>query len=315
MVTEHSLVVHSNMITRAAYRLTPYESRIILTAISMVPHDRMPSDDVIYRVTAKDLIALGTDSCHVYGALRDAADKLFDRSVVIRENGQIRRFRWVQEVVYEEGDGSIGLRFSKPMLPFLSEVKAAFTKYRLIEIAGLNSEYAIRIYQICAQYRDTGWCTLSLAELRDALELGEKYSGIGMFRQKVLDTAVKQINSSSTAAFTIAYDLMKTGRRYTDVKFQIRDRRSTTPHKFDLTEKQADKYALKLLLDEKVWMNFYAMAHRNGLSLTGVIDHFESGKRTSEWLRTDDHAQLALPYLLQVGFTFKKKRPSSNSNS
>lgn len=309
MVTEHSLVVHSNMITRAAYRLTPYETRIILTAISMVPHDRMPSDEVIYRVTAKDLIALGTNSCHVYGALREAADKLFDRSVVIRENGQIRRFRWVQEVVYEEGDGSIGLRFSKPMLPFLSEIKAAFTKYRLIEIAGLSSEYAIRIYQICAQYRDTGWCSLPLAELRETLEVGQKYSGIGMFRQKVLDTAVKQINASPTAAFNVSYELMKTGRRYTDVKFQIRDRKSTT-RKLNLTEKQASTFALKLLLDDKVWMNFYGMARKNGLSLTGVVDKFEAGKKTSSWLLADDHAQLALPYLLQVGFTFKKRRPS-----
>ena len=48
MVTQKSMVVHSNSITRATYRLSVVESRVILTAISQMGQDEQPSDDHYY---------------------------------------------------------------------------------------------------------------------------------------------------------------------------------------------------------------------------------------------------------------------------
>ena len=300
MISAHSLVVHSNQITRAAYRLSAVESRIVLTAISKIPHHAKPTDDAVYWCTSSDLVDLGSDPKSVYRQLREASDLLFERAITLPTGSGSRKFRWVQEVFYEPDNGRIGLRFSKPMLPFLTEVQSAFTKYKLLDIKGLTSEYAIRLYAMCAQYADTHWMTMSLKELRDCLELGNKYSGLTMFKTKVLDVAVKQINDSENASFKVRYKLEKTGRTFTDVKFTILPKNEKKALK--LTAKQAFYFASLLLADQTVWPSFYGIARANGLDLHGIQDSMVCAEKTANWLKAPAHVQLVLEQLSKVGF-------------
>ena len=309
MISENSLVVHSNQITRAAYRLTAVESRIVLTAISKIPHHTKPTDDAIYWCTSSDLVDLGSDPKSVYKQLREASDLLFDRAITLPTETGSRKFRWVQEVLYESSNGRIGLRFSKPMLPFLTEVQSAFTKYKLLDIKGLTSEYAIRLYAMCAQYADTHWMTMTIKELRDALELGNKYSGLTMFKAKVLDSAIKQINESEHTAFTVKYKLSKTGRTFTDIKFTITPKSKASEDKtLQLSEKQAFYFASKLLNDQTVWPSFYGVARRSGLDLQGISDGFACAEKTAKWLSDPAHAKLSIEYLKKVGFNDKSSK-------
>lgn len=300
MISDSSLVVHSNHVTRAAYRLTAIESRIILTAISKIPHNCKPSDDDVYWCTSADLVELGSVKNCVYKQLKDASETLFHRSITLPHGAGSRAFHWVQEVFFEPENGRIGLRFSKPMLPFLTEVQSAFTKYKLLDIKGLTSEYAIRLYAMCAQYADTHWMTMSLKELRDCLELGNKYSGLTMFKTKVLDVAVKQINDSENASFKVRYKLEKTGRTFTDVKFTILPKNEKKALK--LTAKQAFYFASLLLADQTVWPSFYGIARANGLDLHGIQDNMVCAEKTANWLKAPAHVQLVLEQLSKVGF-------------
>jgi plasmid replication initiation protein len=305
MISENSMVVHSNQITRAAYRLSVVESRIILSAISRIPRNVKPSDDALYWCTSSDLVDLGSDPKSVYKQLREASDLLFDRAITLPTEEGSRKFRWVQEVFYEPANGRIGLRFSKPMLPFLTEVQSAFTKYKLLDIKGLTSEYAIRLYAMCAQYADTHWMSMTIKDLREALELGSKYSGLTMFKAKVLDSAIKQINESEHTAFTVKYKLSKTGRTYTDIKFTITPKsksKASEEKTLQLSEKQAFYFASKLLDDQSVWNAFYGVARRAGLDLQGMSDGFACAEKTAKWLSDPAHAKLSIEYLKKVGF-------------
>lgn len=302
MISENSLVVHSNQITRAAYRLTAVESRIVLTAISKIPHHAKPTDDAVYWCTSSDLVDLGSDPKSVYKQLREASDLLFERAITLSTEAGSRKFRWVQEVFYEPNNGRIGLRFSKPMLPFIVEVKEAFTKYKLLDLRGLTSEYAIRLYAMCAQYADTHWMTMSIKELRDCLELGNKYSGLTMFRTKVLDAALKQINESENASFKVRYKLEKTGRTYTDIKFTITPKGKKGKKNLKLSAKQSFYFASTLLNDQTVWPSFYGVARQHGLDLQGMSDRMACAEKTAKWLSDPAHVELVLEHLKKVGF-------------
>lgn len=304
MPDESSLVVHSNQITRAAYRLSAVESRIVLTAISKIPHNSKPSDDALYWCSVRDLVDLGSEVKNAYQQIKEASDTLYERSIVMPYgNAGFTKFRWVQQVVYEPENARIGLRFSKPLLPYIVEVKEAFTKYRLLDIRGLTSEYAIRLYAMCAQYADTRWMTMTIKELREALELGNKYSVITSFKARVLDMAVAQINESEFTSFKIKYKLEKTGRSFTDIKFTITPKSKASKEKtLQLSEKQAFYFASKLLNDQAVWNAFYGVARRSGLDLQGISDGFACAEKTAKWLSDPAHAKLSIEYLKKVGF-------------
>jgi hypothetical protein len=124
---------------------------------------------------------------------------------------------WVQSVVYMEEEGRVCLRFNKDMLPYLSELSAQFTKYRLKNVAKMDSAYAIRLYELLAQWRDIGKREMALDWLRETFQLGGKYPSVKDFKKRVLDVALTQINEHSD--LTASYTQRKTGRNVTHLIF------------------------------------------------------------------------------------------------
>jgi plasmid replication initiation protein len=114
----------------------------------------------------------------------------------------------------------IGIRFSKPILPFISNLSREFTKYALSDIAGINSGYGIRIYELLVQYRQIGKREISVESLRSMLELGKKYPLFADFKKRVIDTAVDQINECSP--LSVSYEQKKTGRKVTHILFHLK---------------------------------------------------------------------------------------------
>lgn len=312
MDVPNAVVVYSNAINRASYRLSAVELRILKSAIAQIP--RADADpDAVYWVDAKDLVSLGSDAKAVYAQMRQAAEVLFMRYVTIRETEYTDTLHWVYRVRYSEGDGKIGLTFSPPLLPFLSELKKSFTQYKLIELAGMTSEYAIRLYDLCMQFQDTGWVDFSISDLQSAFKCGSSYStNITMFKRKVLDVAVKQINESEHTKIVIHYELLKTNRRFTDVRFTFRKREEEEkPKPLELTERQARNFAAKLVnaRENSCWDRFYGAARPKGLDLRGKGTE-ESIEKVAEFLRKPGMAEMAKPWLLEVGFNekFPKRR-------
>lgn len=306
------LVVISNSINRASYRLSVVETRVVLSAISKIPRDKEVSPDTVFWVNAQDLMDLGSRQKDVYAQLRDAADTIFDRQLCFNTEEGYRRVRWVSAIDYEEGNSRVGLKFSADMLPYLAQVKSSFTKYPLQDVRGLKSEYAIRIYTMLLQFRQTGWMTVSIDDLRIALELQGKYKSVSLFKMRVLDMAVDQINASEYTQLTVSYELIRVGRAFKEIRFTFKEKRKgtidtatielpPTIQPIQLSPKQATMFANKLL-DSEVWLKFYHVARPLGLNLLGVTDNRVSAQRVAKWLSDPNHAALVIDFLIKVGF-------------
>jgi len=163
-------IVKSNQVIEASYQLSAVEQRIVLAAISRIPKSQPITDDELYPVSVNELQSID------------------DKSI---------KMRWVQEIQFLDSQSIIGIRFSKPILPFISNLSREFTKYALSDIAGINSGYGIRIYELLVQYRQIGKREISVESLRSMLELGKKYPLFADFKKRVIDTAVDQINECS----------------------------------------------------------------------------------------------------------------------
>lgn len=222
----------ANALIEASYRLSLYEQRIILICLGQVSPDAPLTDQQMYTVTAQDLAELTDVSLgSAYENLREAAERLFDRRITLdyEPNGggkidNVRVARWTQEVIYQRGSGCIALRFSTPLIPYLSQLTKQFTRYALSDVAKMNSPYAIRLYELLWQWKGIGARELEIAWLRNALELGDAYPSIKDFKRWVLDPSVAQINELTP--LSVAWTQRKTGRVVTHLMFTFTEKKA-----------------------------------------------------------------------------------------
>ena len=220
---KNNLIVKSNQVIEASYTLTTIEQRLILSAIAQVPKGEEISDDVLYPLTTKNLVKLGGDGKASHKEFKDAVNRLYERSIVLRDGDESDSFRWIQEKVFKESTVAF-IRFSKPILPFLSNLKAEFTKYLESDIVGMSSPYSIRFYELIMQYRSVGHREISLEDLRWMFQLQNKYPVWADLKKRVIEQAIKEINEHSPYNLTI--EPKRTGRKITSIVLKFQDKKS-----------------------------------------------------------------------------------------
>lgn len=290
-------VVKSNQVIEASYQLSAVEQRIILAAISLIPKNQVITDDELYPVSVNELQLLGVHEKTAYRDLKEGVNRLYERSINVSIDEKSIKMRWVQEVQFLDSQGVIGIRFSKPILPFISNLSREFTKYALSDIAGINSAYAIRIYELLVQYRQIGNREISVETLRTMLELGKKYPLFADFKKRVIDTAVDQINEYSP--LKVEYKQKKTGRKVTHIYFSFKEKhnglnennRTSLNDFYRLTDAQINMFGNQL-------SRLHELSH---LALEG--ESYEAlAAKIKDMLRDQKQQKKLHPYLKNLGF-------------
>jgi len=218
---EKLVVVKHNDLIKSAYKLSLVESRIVLACIAQVNSKGTLSHLDKFSVSVEGLRdLLDTDSdADMYANLKSALVRLSERWVTFVEpssrSGE-RNTRWVHSVDYIPQTGSVDLFFAPFIIPFLSEIKSNFTQYKLENVLNLRSSYGIRLYEILKSSMSSE-VTLTVAWLRETLELPESYSRIDNLKARVLDVAVAEINQYTD--MTTAYTQIKKGKKVVSFKF------------------------------------------------------------------------------------------------
>ena len=223
-MTKNNLIVKSNQVIEASYTLTTIEQRLILSAIAQVPKGEEVSDDILYPLTMKNLVKLGGDEKASHKEFKDAVNRLYERSIVLRDGDESDSFRWIQEKVFN-GSNKAFIRFSKPILPFLTNLKVEFTKYLESDIVGMSSPYAIRFYELMMQYRSVGKREITLDDLRWMFQLQNKYPVWADLKKRVIDQAIKEINLHSP--YKLIVEPKRTGRRITSIVLKFQDKQTS----------------------------------------------------------------------------------------
>ncbi|MDR5900382.1 replication initiation protein [Halomonas vilamensis] len=233
---DNPLIYKSNALVEASYRLSLYEQRIVLASIAQVRRDELLTDQQLYIVSAQQIANMaGISVDRAYQHLKTAVERLFRREVTLYEapNGKggakVRLTRWVQEVVYQKDQGTIALRFSQPMIPYLSQLTEQFTKFGMQDVAKMTSAHAIRLYELLCQWRDIGKREVSVEWLREAFQLEGRYERIPDLKRWVIEPAVKQVNEHSP--LWCKWDQRKTGRRVSHLIFTFGEKKSVKEQK------------------------------------------------------------------------------------
>lgn len=226
------LVVKSNRLIEASYRLSLNEQRIILYAICRCREEQkglFPNEPVVITAEAFAKQFPSIDKSNVYHQLKDAMDALYERSVTLYEvddetgMDQVSKTRWISKASYIDGAGRIKVVFTSDVIKYVTRLEAEFTSYQLEKVGNMTSAYAVRIYELLAQHKEIGSRTLSLSWLREALQIGpDEYKLTADFKKWVIEVAVAQIKKHSD--LFVSYTSIKTGRAITGFAFKIRDK-------------------------------------------------------------------------------------------
>ena len=224
------LVVKSNRLIEASYRLGMNEQRIILYAICRCREEQKGLfPDLPVTITADAFVKQfpSVDKSNVYGQLKDAMNSLYNRSVTIHDTdpatkkARVRETRWISEKAYIDGAGHVQIVFTPEVIKYMTRLETKFTSYQLEKVGNMTSAYAVRIYELLAQHRDIGNRTLNMAWLRETLQIApDEYKLTTNFIRKVIEVAVDQITKHSD--LTVSYKPVKTGRAITDFAFKIK---------------------------------------------------------------------------------------------
>ena len=230
----------SNNADGVSYPLSVIKSRIVLTAISKISKKEELTPNAISCVDTHDLIDFGSRPEDGYAQLREVADTILHKELCWKTEEGHQRVRLVSSIDYEEGNSRIGLKFSPDIMPFLFQSHALIAKHSFPNDCGLKHEYAIRIFRLCLPYCNSGWLKMTIDELRDILCLQDNYVSISLFKLRVLNMAVKQINASEYTRLTISYELIRIGCAYIEIRFTIQEKKPLSYMLRDLQCRKGD---------------------------------------------------------------------------
>lgn len=205
MDTKHLVVVKSNKVVEAGYRLSLYEQRILLSCIAQINSKGSLTIDDRFEISAKEIIELsGVISLdRAYSILKEAADKLSLRKVIICDpdpnnpKEKTRSISWTSSVGYLPNEGKVLLRFGFDMIPYLTILTKEFTQYKLENVTKFKSTYSIRLYELLMQWISIGKRELEVDWLKKQLQVEDSYPQMCDFKRRVIDVAIKEINDHS----------------------------------------------------------------------------------------------------------------------
>lgn len=225
------LVTMSNALTRAAHGLTLTEKRIVLMAVSKLDSRKAlaPSEVPTTRITAGEYAELAEcEMSAAYEALREAAKRLYGRSITYYEPAHRRRgkpieptmvqMRWVGQVHYQKGEGWVELYWWPKLLPHLTGLKKQFTSYQLQQAAALRSEYSWKLLELLTRFKSTGTAEYTIEDFATSMGATPKQrENFAKIRTKIIEPAVRELSDKD--GWLIQWEPIKAGRKVKALRF------------------------------------------------------------------------------------------------
>jgi len=219
---QNSLVVKSNQMIEASYRLTLQEQRIILYMASLIQQD--DEDFKPVRIELSNFAKM-IDSDINHTQMQQVTRDLLEKVLTIRQSRSVLQIGWMSSAEYFYGKGYVELEFSPKLKPYLLQLKERFTKFQLLDVIRLKHLYSIRFYELLKQYEPIGWRYFGLDELRGILGISaDEYTLYSNFKLKILKPVQKEFDQKYNKGeldFTFEYEEKKEGRKVAGLKFEI----------------------------------------------------------------------------------------------
>lgn len=214
-------VIRHNELLNAKMNISLAHMRIFLYCSSLI----RPEDDELttYRIPLKEFSQdCGVKGTNWYSKFRNELKDFKDAYIEVFSSEKEGSFTFINiflSVGYVKSEGVVEICFNPKLKPYLLSIKGNFTQYDVKQALAMSSVNSIRIFELLKQYESFGKRRIGLEELKDILNLKEKYSTWSGFKNRVLEQAKKECQDHTDLNF--AYKTIKSGRKITALQFLI----------------------------------------------------------------------------------------------
>lgn len=214
--TNFQVVVQHNNLVNARYEMELLEMKIFLAMLSQIKKEDEQLQE--YHIPVNWFYESPNGSA--YQNIKKAGDALTKKNISVEDinRKKFASFALMRYCIYEHGSGYIRVRFNDDVQPYLIQLKGNFTISSLKYLWRLNSVHSVRIYNLLRERKDFGGRTESVDDLKSVLGVGKKYSDLSNLKRCVLNVAQEELKATD---LSFDYELLRTGRKITHIKFTI----------------------------------------------------------------------------------------------
>lgn len=267
-----------NAITNARHDLSSVQLDIYFMLLSLLrPGDTQNTKYEIGVLQIEDI----TGRKWNYQQLRDATAGLIGKVFEIEEKDGLLQVSMMSSAKYLKGKGKIQLTISEDLKPYLVDLKNNFTSFQLYCVLSMSSKYAKWMYVQFSRWKDIGYYSYELEELKILLNLKdpkgkvpEQYKQWGQFKDYVLEPAVRQINDLSD--INISFQIEKKGKSIHKIHFtigQIKRFQTIIPFEIDDVDREGIQLKNKM----------YSIGIHDNKLIKLIIDTPEMRKKAHKW--------------------------------
>jgi plasmid replication initiation protein len=236
-------------LVEATSKMDIHEFRVFMTMLTMVlPEDK---DFEEYEIRTQDILKLFSlgDDGRYYEAVRDAADRLFNKKFVIfetKEDGEVYKttihlIDETSEPVKESEQNRLRIKFNPKLKPYLIQLQREYLTIDVRNIKNVQSPYSMKLYIILKHQYNLGnrKKSYSVVRLKEILAIEEhEYPMYGNFKQKILKKGIQDLEKNTDLRI-VRLEEIKSGRAVDSVVFYIEGKESTQVAKTKQVKKAA----------------------------------------------------------------------------
>lgn len=231
---DQEVVVQSNYLVEAHYRLTLQEKRLILWLIKEI--GREDTDFKKYKLTITEFSQMmELNPKTQYKEMKKVTKALIIRPIEIDnpETKETMQMSWLCFARWEPKKGICSLEFHPELKPYLLQLKSHFTKIGFADFLGLKSVYSVRIFELLAQYELIGKRRTSIENIRSWCSIGrDEYQLYAHLKSRVINKSKTEINTKTD--YEVDYTEIKESRKVIALEWTIKKK---SPLKKEPSEK------------------------------------------------------------------------------
>ena len=262
-IEKRKIVEHNDLITSVA-KMDKTPLKIFELAVSCIDTEEPPKNNTVYLSKSELFKFFEVSSSSKHSQFKEAVNYMqkqafFNIKADKKLGIEYESIVPIPYVKWNDYNDEVTIRFDQAIMPYLIDLKAEFTQYKISELKELNSKYSIILYRWLSMnynqyehYSNKGGRraeqveayqnpSITVKELRAITDTVNEYKHISNFFKRIIEEPLEEINAHTS--FNVNYEKIKKGRSIDSIVFHIEKKRMADDNSYKLGDKdyQDDK--------------------------------------------------------------------------
>ncbi len=261
---EKRKVVEHNALIQSVAKMQKTALKMFELAVSCIDTENLPENNTVY-LSKKELFSFfEVSSSSKHSQFKEAIEFMQKQAYFKIKSNKALGIEYesivpIPYVKWNDYNDEVTIQFSEHIMPYLINLKAEFTQYKISELQKFNSKYSLILYRwLSMQYNQYEHYSVKggrraeqveayrnpsipVKELRVITDTVNDYVRFQSLETWVLKKPLEEINAHTS--FNVTYDKIKKGRSIDSIVFHIEKKRMADDNSYKLDNRayQEDK--------------------------------------------------------------------------